>query len=104
MRRTAEQAKQDKKNKADWQKLLSKWDITDGPKIKAKSSYNIELKRGGSMKDIYKSLDTSIADTFKPEHKVYTGENMIGVAVLHKSCLQPVFNKEDIIDISRMRR
>ena len=35
---------------------------------------------------------------------VYTGTKVIGVAVLHKSCLQPVFSQEEAEDIARMRR
>ena len=34
----------------------------------------------------------------------YTGSKIIGIAVLHKSCLQPVFSQEEAIDIARMRR
>jgi len=36
--------------------------------------------------------------------KVYTGDQVLGVTVLHKSCLQPVFSKQDAIDAARMRR
>ena len=39
----------------------------------------------------------------KPEQK-YTGTKIIGVAVLHKSCLQPVSSKQDAEDIAKMRR
>lgn len=35
---------------------------------------------------------------------VYTGREMIGITVLHKSCLQPVFNKEAAEDAAKMRR
>ena len=34
----------------------------------------------------------------------YTGTEMIGIAVLHKSCLQPIFNKEAAEDAAKMRR
>lgn len=34
----------------------------------------------------------------------YTGNHIIGVAVLHKSCLQPVSSQKDAQDIARMRR
>ena len=34
----------------------------------------------------------------------YTGTEMIGITVLHKSCLQPVFNKESAEDAAKMRR
>lgn len=35
---------------------------------------------------------------------VYTGTEMIGIAVIHKSCLQPVFSKQTAIDVAQMRR
>lgn len=38
------------------------------------------------------------------DKKQYTGGKMIGVTVLHKSCLQPVFNQDAAIDAARMRR
>lgn len=39
-----------------------------------------------------------------PTARQYTGDKMIGVTVLHKSCLQPVFTKEEAIDAAKMRR
>jgi hypothetical protein len=34
----------------------------------------------------------------------YTGNKVLGVTVVHKSCLQPVFNVEAAIDAAHMRR
>lgn len=34
----------------------------------------------------------------------YTGTKIIGIGVLHKSCLQPIFSEEQAKDISSMRR
>jgi hypothetical protein len=39
----------------------------------------------------------------KGEQK-YTGNKLIGIAVMHKSCLQPVFSKESAKDSANMRR
>jgi len=36
--------------------------------------------------------------------KVYTGDKMIGIAIIHKSCLQPVFSKQAATDTAQMRR
>ena len=41
---------------------------------------------------------------FATKPNTYTGTRIIGIAVLHKSCLQPVASKKDIEEISRMRR
>ena len=36
--------------------------------------------------------------------KFYTGNRLLGIATLHKSCLQPVFSRKDAEDIAKMRR
>ncbi len=36
--------------------------------------------------------------------KEYTGDKMIGISIIHKSCLQPVFSQEAAIDAASMRR
>ena len=40
----------------------------------------------------------------KVEPKVYTGDRLIGIAVMHKSNLVPVFRREDAEEIANMRR
>lgn len=39
----------------------------------------------------------------KPTQK-YTGDSNVAIVVQHKSCLQPVFNQEAMIDSAKMRR
>lgn len=41
--------------------------------------------------------------TAKPKAK-YTGEKMIGVSIIHKSCLQPIFDEGAAVDAANMRR
>lgn len=41
--------------------------------------------------------------SLKPK-QVYTGTEIIGIAQLHKSNAQPIFNKQAAIDVSQMRR
>ena len=40
----------------------------------------------------------------KPADKVYTGTEMIGISIIHKSCLQPIFSSESAKDVANMRR
>lgn len=40
----------------------------------------------------------------KPEEKLYTGGNLLGIATMHKSNMVPIFKAEDAEDIARMRR
>ena len=54
----------------------------------------------------YPSLDTGAVGTCtKPIHgKVYTGDKILGIGTLHKSNAVPVFNSQEAVEISKMRR
>ena len=53
-----------------------------------------------------KTIPTSdkVGNGLAKEAKVYTGNNLLGIATMHKSNMVPVFRKEDAIAISQMRR
>ena len=54
---------------------------------------------------VYKSVDDVSCNTAKANTNVYTGEQkLLGISTLHKSCLQPVFDKQTAIDNAKMRR
>lgn len=40
----------------------------------------------------------------KRQENTYTGIKLVGIAVMHKSCLQPVFSKQAAKDSANMRR
>lgn len=50
-----------------------------------------------------KTSDT-VGNGFRKEAQVYTGNNLLGIATMHKSNMVPIFKKEDAIEISQMRR
>lgn len=50
------------------------------------------------------SLVTPGGSTAPKEIIEYTGDKMVGISIIHKSCLQPVFSKESAIDAASMRR
>jgi len=52
----------------------------------------------------YPSLNTGNVAATKPAPKVYTGDKVLGIATLHKSNAVPVFNSQEAVDISKMRR
>lgn len=52
----------------------------------------------------YPSLNTGMGVATKADAKVYTGDKVLGIATMHKSNAVPVFNSEDAVDISKMRR
>ena len=47
---------------------------------------------------------TAPPSTSSKANMQYTGCNMLGVSTLHKSNAIPVFSKEAVIDVARMRR
>jgi len=54
---------------------------------------------------VYKSVEADSVNTAKANTNVYTGEQrLLGISTLHKSCLQPVFDKQTAIDNAQMRR
>ena len=50
------------------------------------------------------SHETTMHLCTKKETLFYTGDRLIGIAVLHKSCLQPVFSKSEAEEVAKMRR
>lgn len=50
------------------------------------------------------NFQSSGATGMKREEQKYTGTKLVGIAVMHKSCLQPVFSKESAKDSANMRR
>jgi hypothetical protein len=66
-------------------------------KLKTLFSQPIEKLSDGNFTDLGKT-------GMKKEENKYTGDKLIGIAIMHKSCLQPVFNKESAKDSAQMRR
>ena len=50
------------------------------------------------------SLSTAGGSCARPTDKVYTGTEMIGISIIHKSCLQPIFSKDSAKEVANMRR
>lgn len=72
-------------------------------KGKRKGIYEIPNYR---VESAVKLSNTVASNGSKKEEKVYTGDQIVGISVMHKSNLVPVRkdNKEAAIDIARMRR
>jgi hypothetical protein len=79
------------------------------------NKYSKSIKIGGIVSPIrdgynprettrYPSRVTSGGTTSIKQSTKYTGSEMIGVTILHKSCLQPVFTSEAAKDAASMRR
>jgi hypothetical protein len=50
------------------------------------------------------SINTSGGSTAKKAELKYTGDNLLGISIVHKSSLQPVFNHDQAKDLAHMRR
>lgn len=50
------------------------------------------------------SLNSFGGSTALKESPKYTGDEMLGISLIHKSCLQPVFTKEQAVENASMRR
>ena len=107
--RNADEARKARELDASWQELQKKWDV-DAEEKRRKRAMKAEplvykltgvTDRAGTAH--IPSRNTGGNATLAPA-KVYTGDQVLGVTVLHKSCLQPVFSKQDAIDAARMRR
>ena len=110
--RTADAANKARKNAESWQALLDRWDVKSEVKTtKVQPTARVVTTSGYSPLHDPKrstrhipSLDTGQGIAARPADKVYTGDAMLGVSVLHKSNGVPVFRQEDAVDISKMRR
>jgi hypothetical protein len=96
--------------KASWQALLDKYDIKEtkpmvrkSTNVGTSSSSSVIIDPRRSTKHI-PSLEFAGGGTPKKEIMQYTGTAMIGIGQLHKSNAVPIFQAEDAVDISKMRR
>ena len=107
--RNAEQARQARELDAQWQELLRRQGVEAEKKKQARAMkaeplvYKLETPVGRTNTHHIPSRVTAGHDT-TPTVKVYTGTEIIGIAVMHKSCLQPMFNKQAAEDSAHMRR
>lgn len=52
----------------------------------------------------YPSVDTNQPPPPAKAIPQYTGDRLLGIAIMHKSCLQPVFSEEQARESAQMRR
>lgn len=87
---------------AEWEEITKKHEPKKPVKFKAVNS--VTPKPYVRETPHYPSLNTSGGSATKAAPKVYTGDKVMGIATLHKSNAVPVFNSQDAVDISKMRR
>jgi hypothetical protein len=109
--RNAEEARKHRELESDWHDLQKRWgvDAEDKKRKRAMAAeplvYSLGTPIGRSNTHNIKSLDTGHSGpvSSKPAPK-YTGSEILGITILHKSCLQPVFNQQAAVDAANMRR
>ena len=107
--RNADEARKARELKQEWEQKQSEWASVSKPLAKSRPLTRpfpvLAPPPGRSMTNHIPSLDTGIkgAVTSKQSQQ-YTGDKMLGVTILHKSCLQPVFSQQAAIDAANMRR
>jgi hypothetical protein len=106
--RNAEQAKKARELEESWKEMLKRQGVEAEEKKRAKAlkaptlTYKLSAPPGRETQKI-KSLSTPGGST-AAVHKVYTGDQVLGITIVHKSCLQPVFTQQEAIDAANMRR
>jgi len=107
--RNAEEAKRARELDESWRELLKRQGVEAEQKRQSRAlkapplDYRLTTPVGRTNTHHIPSRDTGGNATLAAP-KVYTGDKVLGVTVLHKSCLQPVFSKQDAIDAAKMRR
>lgn len=66
-------------------------------------TYKLSTPAGRETRHI-PSLNSGLGVATKAAPKVYTGTKVMGIATMHKSNAVPVFNSEEAVEISKMRR
>lgn len=95
-----------------YEKWCAKHDIKPVGKVKKKPVLNIINLPGTVTKPYVRetvrhpSRDTGHLGAVTTGKKAmqYTGDKMLGVATMHKSNLVPIFNDDNAVEVSQMRR
>ena len=90
--------------KASWEDILRKYDVKPTKTKVSTTIHPTRVPRPGSDTRHIPSLESGVGTAVKKESPQYTGDAMIGIGQLHKSNAIPIFQAEDAIDISKMRR
>lgn len=100
------ETKKQKELRLEWEAILHRH---SKPLERGAKSFGVNVK---PKKERVKEHQTSIlpapfekfvGSTARVE-KRYTGDQIIGIATMHKSSAVPIFNKESAIDVAQMRR
>ena len=106
--RSAEEARKARELSEQWEKNNEKWKSMSTVKktvkepTKITQEFVVPAGRETVKVNRLNSWVTGPVSTKQPQQ--YTGSNVLGITIVHKSCLQPVFNQQQAIDAATMRR
>jgi len=107
---SAEQKRQHEELERQWQIKTEEFKRMSRPSVFKPAARSAEALRprippGRNTTQNIPSVDTGHrgAVSSRPNQQ-YTGDAVVGIAIMHKSCLQPVFSQEAAIDSAHMRR
>lgn len=87
---------------AEWQALKNKH---KGKQVKQSTSWSYSLSAPPGRETVkHQSRGDGLGNATLKQTQQYTGDKMIGISIIHKSCLQPIFNEEAAKDAANMRR
>lgn len=109
--RNADEARKARELDQEWSALQKRWGVEAEDKKRKKAmaaeplSYSLSAPPGRASNNAHiKSLGQDNGVAALAPAKVYTGNDILGITVIHKSCLQPVFSKQAAVDAASMRR
>lgn len=75
------------------------------PAFKTLKTSAVQPARRDDHRDIPSVSFTNLSvSTSKYEPLKYSGDRLVGISIVHKSCLQPVFSQQEATDVAHMRR
>lgn len=91
----------------EWQRKQKEWGTLSKPKVKpVGSAVKYKMPTVPADRRVKaESVDTGVKGAVRvKETQHYTGDRLLGITIMHKSCLQPVFSQEQAIEAASMRR
>ena len=103
---SAEAKRQSLALEAEWEQLQKKLQPKKAVQARALTRPIVmpKIPHGRDTTSHIKSVDTGVSVAAKKAAPQYTGDKVIGVSIVHKSCLQPVFSQDQAKDFATMRR
>lgn len=102
--RNADEARRYREAEEYQKKMYKQWGIDSSSKLnKSKKDLKVSYTHRSADNRVG-SVELSGGVHARKDSKIYTGDLIKGIAVMHKSCLQPVISQEQATESAKMRR